>query len=111
MVIEVPSAGDVLQTLYDCDEFQRFTYWKQHLYLFTASRLTTLIKQAGLKEISVQHYQRYSLSNHLYWFNQGKLGGLKQWSFLDAAEVNRAYAQSLANIGKTDTPIAHIGRE
>jgi len=111
MVIEVPSADDALLTLYDCNEFQRFTYWSQHLYLFTASTLTTLIKQAGPKVISVQHYQRYSLSNHLYWLSQGKPGGHKQWSFLDAAEVKCAYAQSLASIGKTDTLVAHIGKE
>jgi len=111
MVIEVPSADDALLTLYDCDAFQRFTYWSQHLYLFTASTLAALIKQAGLQVISVQHYQRYSLSNHLYWLSHGKAGGHKQWSFLETAEVNHAYAQSLASIGKTDTLIAHVGRE
>lgn len=111
MVLEVPSADDALLTLYDCDAFQRFTYWSQHLYLFTASTLNALIKQAGLKVISVQHYQRYPLCNHLYWLSQGKSGGHKQWSFLETAEVNHAYAQSLASIGKTDTLIAHIGRE
>lgn len=111
MVVEVPSANDALLTLYNCEAFQRFTYWSQHLYLFTASTLTTLIKQEGLKVISVQHYQRYPLSNHLYWLSQDKPGGHMQWSFLDTAEVNHAYAQSLASIGKTDTLIAHVEKE
>lgn len=33
LIIEVPSSEDALITLYDCDAFQKFTYWSQHLYL------------------------------------------------------------------------------
>ena len=108
MVIEVPSADDVLLTLYDCDVFQRFTYWSQHLYLFTASTLATLIKQAGLKVVSIQHYQRYPLSNHLHWLCKSKPGGHQNWSFLDNPALTHAYAEVLASIGKTDTLIAHV---
>jgi hypothetical protein len=96
MVIEAPSADDALLTLYDCDAFQCFSCWSKHLYLFTASTLTTLIKQACLKVISVQHHQRYSLSNHSYWLIQGKPVRHKQWSFLETAEENHAYSKSLA---------------
>jgi 2-polyprenyl-3-methyl-5-hydroxy-6-metoxy-1,4-benzoquinol methylase len=110
MVIEVPSANDALLTLYDCEAFQRFTYWSQHLHLFTAATLNTLIEKAGLKMISVQHHQRYPLSNHLYWLSQGKPGGHRKWSFLNWEEVSHAYAQLLASIGRTDTLIAHIER-
>jgi len=108
IIIEVPCADDALLTLYDCEAFQRFTYWSQHLFLFTSSTLFALIKKAGLKVISIQHYQRYPLSNHLYWLSQGKPGGHKKWAFLDFPEINQAYAQSLAIVGKTDTLIAHI---
>jgi hypothetical protein len=66
LIVEVPSADDALLTLYDCDAFQRFTYWSQHLFLFNASTLMLLAKQAGLRVIATQHYQRYPLSNHLY---------------------------------------------
>jgi len=108
MIIEVPSADDALLTLYDCDAFQRFSYWSQHLYLFTASTLATLIKQAGLKVIAIQHYQRYPLSNHLHWLSKSKPGGHQRWSFLDSTAINHAYAEVLASIGKTDTLIAHV---
>lgn len=108
MVIEVPSADDALLTLYDCDAFQHFTYWSQHLYLFTASTLATLIKQAGLRVVSIQHYQRYPLSNHLHWLSKSKPGGHQRWSFLDNPAMNHAYAEVLASIGKTDTLIAHV---
>ena len=108
LVIEVPSSEDVLLTLYDCDAFQRFTYWSQHLYLFSAATLNTLATQAGLKVVAIQHYQRSPLPNHLYWLSQAKPGGHQRWAFLDTPELEAAYANALAATGKTDTLIAHL---
>ncbi len=108
MIIEVPSAEDALLTLYDCNPFQRFTYWSQHLYLFNAATLELLARQAGLRVVAIQHYQRYPLSNHLHWLSQGQPGGHQKWTFLDTPELTRAYASTLAAIGKTDTLIAHM---
>lgn len=108
MIVEVPSAEDALLSLYDSDAFQRFTYWSQHLFLFNASTLEHLARQAGLRVVAVQHYQRYPLSNHLYWLSQGKPGGHQYWSFLDTHELSEAYANTLAALGKTDTLIAHL---
>jgi len=108
MVLEVPSANDALITLYDCDAFQRFTYWSQHLFLFTAPTIEMIARQAGLRVVATQHYQRYPLSNHLYWMSQGKMGGHQHWTFLDTPALTAAYASSLAAIGKTDTLIVHL---
>ena len=110
LVIEVPSAGDALLTLYDCDAFQRFTYWSQHLFLFTAHTLGLLARQAGLRVVAVQHYQRYPLSNHLHWLSLGEPGGHQSWSFLDSPDLVSAYASTLAALGKTDTLIIHLER-
>jgi len=106
IVVEVPNSEDALLTLYNCRAFQNFTYWSQHLYLFNASTLKILAKQAGLNILSVQHIQRYSTSNHLYWLNKGKPGGHKEWAFLDSPGLRAAYENSLAKIGKTDTILA-----
>jgi 2-polyprenyl-3-methyl-5-hydroxy-6-metoxy-1,4-benzoquinol methylase len=108
MIVEVPSADDALLTLYDCAAFQRFTYWSQHLFLFNASTLEMLARQAGLRIVAVKHYQRYPLSNHLHWLSQGKPGGHQRWAFMDAPELASAYANTLAALGKTDTLIAHL---
>jgi SAM-dependent methyltransferase len=108
IVVEVPSASDVLLTLYDCDAFKRFTYWSQHLFLFTASTLETLARQAGLGVVATQFYQRYPISNHLYWLSKGRAGGHQRWGFLDTPALEIAYASTLAAIGKTDTIIAHL---
>jgi 2-polyprenyl-3-methyl-5-hydroxy-6-metoxy-1,4-benzoquinol methylase len=108
MVIEVPSSEDALLTLYDSSEFQRFTYWSQHLFLFNAETLRRLAEQAGLRIVTVKQYQRYPLSNHLYWLSQGRPGGHQKWDFIDSPELNVAYANTLAAMGKCDTLIAHL---
>lgn len=108
IIIEVPNSDDALLTLFDNESFQRFTYWSQHLFLFNAFTLKMLIQQAGLKVISVKQYQRYPLSNHLHWLSQGKPGGHKSWQFLNNQQLDAAYANSLASLGKCDTLIAHV---
>jgi 2-polyprenyl-3-methyl-5-hydroxy-6-metoxy-1,4-benzoquinol methylase len=108
MVVEVPSSEDALLTLYDSSHFQHFTYWSQHLFLFNAETLRQLAKKAGLQILSIQQYQRYPLSNHLYWLSQGKAGGHQQWGFLDSPELKAAYANALASVAKCDTLIAHL---
>jgi len=108
MVVEVPSSEDALLTLYDSAAFQRFTYWSQHLFLFNAETLRRLTEQAGLRVLTIRQCQRYPLSNHLHWLSQGKPGGHQKWSFLDTPELERAYANTLAAMGKCDTLIAHL---
>lgn len=110
IIIEVPSADDALLTLYKCNAFQHFTYWSQHLFLFTAHTLELLALQAGLRVVAVQNYQRYPLSNHLHWLSRGRPGGHQSWAFLDAPELKSAYANTLAALGKTDTLIVHLER-
>jgi SAM-dependent methyltransferase len=111
LVIEVPHSEDALLTLYDHDAFQRFTYWSQHLFLFNADTLRRLAAQAGLRAVSIQQFQRYPLSNHLYWLSRNRPGGHREWSFLDTPALSEAYTASLASIGKCDTIIAHLERE
>ena len=105
IVVEVPSASDALLLLYECEAFQNFTYWSQHLYLFNANTLESLAKLSGLKVIAIEQFQRYPLSNHLYWLSQGKPGGHKLWRFLDSPILKQTYADSLARIGQCDTLI------
>lgn len=111
LVIEVPSSEDALLTLYDSDAFQRFTYWSQHLFLFNAETLRRLAAQAALRVVSIQQFQRYGLSNHLYWLSRNRQGGHRQWSFLDNPALNEVYAAALAAIGKCDTIIAYLESE
>jgi len=108
IVVEVPSSSDALLTLYDCDAFQRFSYWSQHLYLFNAATFERLAHQVGLKILAIKQFQRYPLSNHLHWLSRGKSSGQSVWHFLDSDELHQAYAGALARIGGCDTLIAYL---
>jgi 2-polyprenyl-3-methyl-5-hydroxy-6-metoxy-1,4-benzoquinol methylase len=111
LIIEVPSSDDALITLYDSDDFQHFTYWSNHLFLFNNDTLKTLAEQAGLKILEVNYFQRYPLSNHLYWLSKGQPGGHKEWGSLNSPELNDEYAKALAKIGKSDTIIGIFEKE
>ena len=110
LIIEVPNSNDALLTLYDCQPFQEFTYWSQHLFLFNSNTLANLIKQAGLKLSWIKHVQRYPLSNHLYWLSAGKPGGHEKLNVLNEERLNSEYGSQLAAIGRTDTIIACISK-
>jgi 2-polyprenyl-3-methyl-5-hydroxy-6-metoxy-1,4-benzoquinol methylase len=111
LVIEVPSSDDALLTLYGSKPFRQFSYWSQHLFLFNANTLSRLVLEAGMRVVSIRHYQRYPLSNHLYWLSRGEPGGHRKWSFLDSRALDDAYAASLAAIGRSDTLIAFVERD
>lgn len=108
MIIEVPSSDDALLTLYENQAFQNFTYWSQHLFLFNARTMQSLVEKAGLKLNWIKHVQRYPLTNHLYWLAKGKPGGHKKWAFMNVDGLNEQYEQQLAALGLTDTIIAGI---
>lgn len=111
IIIEVPSAEDALLSLYENEAFQNFTYWSQHLFLFNSDTMKQLAVQAKLKVVSVQQYQRYPLSNHLYWLSKNLPGGHKKWSFLNTGAMNDAYSSALASVGKSDTIVAYLEKE
>lgn len=111
LIIEVPSADDVLLNLYQSEPFSRFTYWSCHLFLFNQSTLARLGKQAGLSINYVKQIQRYPLSNHLYWLANGKPGGHQKWSFLDSQELHNQYEKQLANFGACDTIFASFSKD
>ena len=108
MVVEVPSSEDVLLTLYVSEAYRNFTYWSPHLFLFNAETLRRLVEQAGMRIVAIQQYQRYPLSNHLYWLSKREPGGHRKWAFLDIPELAAAYSSALAATGRCDTLIAHL---
>jgi SAM-dependent methyltransferase len=106
IIIEVPHASDALLSLYDIDEFKKFTFWSEHLILHTRLSLEIYLKSAGFKNIIISGYQRYPLANHIYWLNKKKPGGQILYNFLSNESIDSAYQEVLNKIDKTDTLIA-----
>lgn len=111
IIVEVPNSEDALLPLYQCEAFTKFTYWSCHLFLFNAQTLAAVSRKAGFSVDYLQHIQRYPLANHLYWLSKGGPGGHMKWHFLDAEDLNVAYAKELAAIGRSDTIICGLSRK
>lgn len=108
LLIEVPNARDALITLYNCNEFKKFTFWSEHLVLHTRESLKGILKSAGFKSVEIIGCQRYPLSNHLYWLSNNMPGGHDIWRFLTTAGLRSEYEALLNSIDKTDTLIAIV---
>lgn len=110
LIVEVPNAEDALLSLYHCEAFADFTYWKCHVYLYTLDTLRLLAKKAGFKIKFMQQVQRFSLENHLYWLSQGKPGGHFHWGFIGNEQLDYQYGAMLANLGIADTIVCGLQR-
>jgi len=106
IIVEVPHAGDILLSLFENEAFKSYTFWSEHMILHTRESLTALLKAAGFEKIVISGLQRHPLANHLYWLSRGKPYGHAVWHQLRMPELDRAYAQMLAGIDKTDTLLA-----
>tara|TARA_B100000575_G_scaffold278860_1_gene266624 strand:+ start:18311 stop:19159 length:849 start_codon:yes stop_codon:yes gene_type:complete len=108
LIIEVPYAKDILFNLYDNNEFKNFTFWSQHLILYTKNTLEKILKISGFKNIHIENTQRYNLFNHLYWLSKSKPGGHKKWgSYEEDKNLIKAYNDFLIRNDTTDTIIAY----
>ena len=110
MLFEVPSATDPLTSLYRVEAFDRFYWWRAHHWYFTPASLGYLLGQTG-KPYSIHPGQRYDLSNHLVWLNEGRPGGMGRFSHVLSPETERAYREDLKRNWLCDHMIAVIGPE
>ena len=106
IIIEVPSAQDLLLNIESLDKFKKFTFWSEHLILHTENSLRKVLKSSGLKIIKIIYYQRYNLNNHLGWFVENRPGGHHFFKDVCDKTTNKNYINYLVKNKKTDTLIA-----
>jgi len=112
LFIEVPNANDALLSLYESPAFADFTYWSAHLYLYTKESLIKIINDNGCFEIEeAGQFQRYPLSNHLYWLSKGKPGGQNKWQFLNSEILNKEYTRMLEEANLCDTLLFRLRKK
>lgn len=105
IIIETPNSEDALLTLYKNKGFKTFTYWGCHVFLYNQNTLGQLANKSGLTVDYVKQFQRYPLSNHLYWLSNDKPGVHQKWAFIDSQELKSSYESALAKVGKCDTVV------
>ena len=106
IIIEVPSASDLLISFKNLKSFKKFTFWSEHIILHTRDSLKKVLKASGFKNIRVINFQRYNLNNHLGWFLNNSPGGHLIFKDIYDEELNAAYSDFLVRKNKTDTLIA-----
>jgi SAM-dependent methyltransferase len=105
LVIEVPSANDILLRRYDCEEFKRFTFWSEHLILYSHESLRRVLEKCNFANIEIMNEQRYNMLNHLQWISKGLPGGHQRDSTKVQCIINE-YDNHLKNNNLSDTLIA-----
>lgn len=105
LIIEVPHAGDFMLHDLKNQKYKNFILWEEHLVLHNKYSIEKLLNICGFKMISIEYIQRYSLSNHLYWCNDGLPNGHNILKILNNNSLEKEYEKTLAGLEKTDTII------
>lgn len=103
LVIEVPHASDLLIRQFDLPAFKDFTFWSEHLVLYTRYTLETLVRNVGFSNVAIEGVQRYPVANHLRWLAEGKPGGHIALDFMRDTALDSAYESMLQKLDMTDT--------
>ena len=106
LIIEVPSANDILINKYNCESFKKFTFWSEHLCLYTNETLLKILQKAIFTNITIDNEQRYNIFNHLYWITHDKPGGHNIWNS-NEQNLIAAYNDYLKSNNYTDTLLAY----
>jgi SAM-dependent methyltransferase len=110
MISEVPCANDPLTSIYDIEEFENF-YWSiAHHYYYTPKSLTYVLDKIGCKYKIIPE-QRYDLSNHMQWLQEGKPGGQGRYSENFGSKLNDSYKQRMIESWQCDTMFLYAWKE
>jgi len=107
MIFEVPCATDPLVELYKVPAFDNFYWSVAHHWYFNRESLTEVLKKTGYSFESFPE-QRYDLSNHMVWMQEGKPGGLGRYSHIFGNGLDKLYKQKLKEDWLCDTIIAVV---
>lgn len=108
LIIEVPHGNDFLIKKSGLDSFKKFTFWSEHLCLYTEEIIKNIFKKMSISDYYVSYKQRYNLNNHVNWFKKGEPGGHKKTIY--SGSILNAYNNYLVSNKETDTLIIVIGR-
>lgn len=107
MVFEVPCATDPLITLYKVPLFDKFYWSVAHHWYFNRESLTEVLKNTGFR-FELFPEQRYDLSNHMVWMQEGKPGGMSRYSDIFGSSLDDLYKDKLKEHWLCDTIIAVV---
>jgi len=102
IIAEVPCANDPLTSIYNIPEFDKF-YWSiAHHYYFSPDSISYIIEKLGYQYELIPE-QRYDLSNHMTWMQEGKPGGQGRYNDIFSQTFNDKYMDELKDQWLCDT--------
>jgi len=108
IVAEVPNVNDPLTSVYKIPAFEKF-YWSiAHHYYFNPASLTQVLETIDCNQYHFVNEQRYDLSNHITWLQDGKPGGQGRFDHIFSNETLHAYKQDLIKTDHCDTFFLYI---
>ena len=106
---EVPNVNDPLTSLYEIPAFEKF-YWSiAHHYYFNPKSLSKILDKLNCTYEFVLE-QRYDLSNHLVWLQEGKPGGQGHFNNLFSEGTIKSYKDDLIKSEHCDTFFVYINK-
>jgi len=109
LIIEIPHGNDFLIKRADLKSFKDFTFWSEHLCLYTEKFITSLFEKINLEDYTIFYEQRYDLNNHINWFKESKPGGHNKKIF--NGQILDDYNRNLIKNCETDTLMIVIGEK
>jgi len=107
MIAEVPCANDPLTSVYSIDAFEKF-YWSiAHHYYYTPKSIRFVLENLGY-EYKLVPEQRYDISNHIVWLQDGKPGGQGKYTNCFGKELVDAYRKRMVDSWQCDTIFLYI---
>ena len=107
MICEVPNATDPLIELYRVPAFDRF-YWScAHHWYFNRESLSSVLNETGYR-YQLFPEQRYDLSNHIVWLQDGKPGGMGRYTRIWGQNFEDLYKTKLKANWICDTLVAVV---
>lgn len=107
IICEIPCANDPLTNLYNIQAFESF-YWSiAHHYYYTPESITYILDKLGFK-YEIKAEQRYDISNHISWMQDGRPGGQGKYSELFGKDLVDSYRQRMIDTWNCDTIFLYV---
>lgn len=103
LIMEMPNKHEPLIELLGIEEFKKFTYQKQHYFIYNEKSLTFLANNTNLKVETFYYCQRYSIDNHMSWAINKKPKDFSMFSNLFSEKTKNEYRNDLIKNKTTDT--------
>lgn len=107
MIFETPSATDALYSLYDIPAYKNFYWQVAHIVSFTNISMKYFLDSLSLRYEIIPE-QRYDLSNHMIWMQQGRPGGRGVYSNVFSAKLEEEYKNCLEKSWRCDSMFVKI---